>query len=272
MKKIYRDILILLAALVITWLVFFILIRKDTGKNQSQQNQSLISTTKEEKIAKALRKNVFARFDTISNPVLDAAIDSIEQRLTKHSDNDYNIFILQDSTVNAFATLRGDIFLFTGLIEYTSSSEMLASVIAHEMGHIENKHFVQRMSRQIGLQTVILIFAGGNAGTITQLAQNLLTMRYSREQEQEADKAAMVMLAEAGINPQNLTRFFLKLTNRNSKYEGEYMELFMSHPSLKNRIQAASVYKTGKEFHEIPFNLDWNEVQQAINSRDARPC
>lgn len=263
MRKIYRDLVLLLAAVVITWLVFSLLLRNQSGDDQ-QQNHSLISTKNEKAIARALRKNVFAQYDTIQKPVLQTAIDSINHRLTKQSEVDYNIYILQDSTVNAFATLQGDIFLFTGLIEYSSSPEMLASVIAHEMGHIKNKHFVQRMTRQLGLQTVILIFTGGDAGTITQLTQNLLNMRYSREQEQEADKIAMKKLEEAHINPQNLTRFFLKLNNRKSSNEDEYLELFMSHPSLENRIQSANAYKPDKNFYKNPFDLDWNEVQKAI--------
>lgn len=265
MNRIFRDLLILLATIAITWLVFTLLIRDNSGDNNSKKEFSVISEENEKEVAQALRKNVFSQYDTIQNPVLQTAIDSIEQRLTKQSENEYNIYILQDSSVNAFATLQGDIFLFRGLIEYTSSPEMLSSVIAHEIGHIKNEHFVKRMSRQIGLQTVILIFTGGDAGTITQLTQNLLNMRYSREQEKEADKIALKKLEKSNINPQNLTRFFLKLNKRSSKYQEEYLELFMTHPSLKNRIHAATSYETGKDYHKTPIDLDWNKVQKTAD-------
>lgn len=268
MNKIFRDILILLSVIALIWIAITLWIRHSPEEGHSKKEFSIISEENEIKIAKALRKSVFEQYDTLNHPALNTAVDSIKQRLTEQTDKDYNIYILQDSSINAFATLQGDIFLFTGLIEYTPSAEMLASVIAHEMGHIREEHFVHRMSQQIGLQTAILILTGGDAGTIAQLSKSLLNMQYSRKQEREADKIALQKLEDANVNPQNLTRFFIKLNSSHSIPDNQYLELFMTHPSLSDRIRDATEYKTDEDFHKISFGLDWPEVQEIAGELD----
>ena len=262
MKRTYRDLLILAGAFGIIWLVF-------TFYNDFiTPGVELVPENKQVKLAQALRKLVFTEFDTLDNPIVESSIDTIVNRLRSSLDSlddDLNIFILDHEEVNAFATLKGDIFIFSGLIRFAESPEMLASVLAHEIGHIVNEHYVDRLSREVGISVVFSIMTGGDPSTVGELSKTLFSLTFSRDEEREADEFASDLLIKAGINPANSTRFFLKLQREEIGDFPEEMELFMTHPDIKERIEQTSSFKAPSDFVEKPFDLDWEKVLDALD-------
>jgi len=257
MKRIYRDILILIGAFVIVWFVF------SRINGFIDTDTRILTADRQEKLAENLRKIVFQRYDTVDNQVVRTAVDSIAKRLEKAigtSEHKFNVYILNDTIVNAFATLQGDIYIFSGLIRFSDSPEMLASVIAHEMGHIVNDHYVERLSREIGINVVFTILTGGDASTIGELGKSLFSLSFSRDEEREADKFAGDLLLKAGISPERSTQFFLKLQREDIGNFTETLEPFMTHPDMKERIEETSKFKVPDDFAEKHFDFDWGLV------------
>lgn len=257
MKRIYRDLLILAGAFVLVWLIFY------QYNGFIRTDEHLISEKNQVKLAESLREMVFNRYDTVTSEIVRSSMDSIVSRLKTGLDSldyEFNVYILHDTTINAFATLQGDIYVFSGLISFSDSPEMLASVIAHEMGHIVNDHYVERLTRELGINVVFTILTGGDASTIGELSKSLFSLTFSRDEEREADRFASDLLLKTGINPARSTQFFLKLQREEVHAFSEAMEVFMTHPDLKERIEQTASIKAPEDFVEVPFNLNWKEV------------
>jgi predicted Zn-dependent protease len=104
---------------------------------------------------------------------------------------DYNIIVLDDTQVNAFTIPGGNIYVFKGLISFCDSPEQLAAVLAHEMGHVEKRHTVNRLVREFGLSILFSIITGGDGVLLSDLYQTLISTGFSRSQEKEADQFAL---------------------------------------------------------------------------------
>jgi predicted Zn-dependent protease len=261
MKRIYRDLLILVGAFLAVWVVFIL------SNDYFTPKTPVASDSLQEKVAGNLRTLIFNRYDTLDNQVVTGSVDTIVERLKTgldSTDQHFNIYILDDTTINAFATLEGDIFIFSGLIRFSDSPEMLASVIAHEMGHIVHDHYVERLSREIGINVVFTILTGGDASTIGELSKSLFSLRFSRDEEREADYFASELLLKTGISPANSTRFFLKLQREEVYQFSEALEAFTTHPDMKERIEHAANFTIPEDFEERLIELDWEAVLRQV--------
>jgi predicted Zn-dependent protease len=262
MKRSYRDLLILAGVFVLIWVIF------SQYNDFIRTDEHLISKKNQVRLADNLREMVFNRYDTLRSEVVRNSMDSIVSRLKTGLDSidyEFNVYILHDTTINAFATLQGDIYVFSGLIGFSDSPEMLASVIAHEMGHIVNDHYVERLTRELGINVVFTILTGGDASTVGELSKSLFSLTFSRDEEREADRFASDLLLKTGINPSYSTQFFLKLQREEVHDFSEAMEIFMTHPDLKERIEQTASVTTPEDFDEVRFDLDWDEVLSELN-------
>jgi predicted Zn-dependent protease len=261
MKRTYRDLLLLLGAFAIVWLVFTVF------NDYLVPKPKIVTEGTQEKLARNLRTLVFDRYDTLDNQIVNSGMDSIVNRLKPHLDSlgyDFNIYILDDPTINAFTTLQGDIFIFRGLITFSDSPEMLASVIAHEMGHLIHDHYVERLSREVGINVIFTILTGGDASTIGELGKSVFSLQFSREEEREADEFASDLLLKSGISPARSTQFFLKLQREDINNFSEAMEVFTTHPDVKERIESAARFDVPEDFTEQPFDIDWESILSEI--------
>ena len=179
------------------------------------------------------------------------------------SEYDYNIIVLDNAQINAFTIPGGNIYVFSGLISFCDSPEQLAAVLAHEMGHVEKRHTVDRLAREFGLSVLFSIMTGGDTVLLTDLYQTLISSGFSRSQEKEADQFALNLLEDASISPKSIASFFRKLNRENLAYD-ENIELVMTHPHNNTRIKASLNHEVDETFKEIPFNLNWEEIKAAL--------
>src|SRR5690606_9225318 len=142
---------------------------------------------------------------------------------------DYKFYILQDSTVNAFAIPGGHIFLHRGLFLFCNSAEELAGVISHEIGHCEHRHSMRKLLKEVGLSVVISTLSGGNSGQLTEYGQMVVSSKFSRDYEKDADKYAVRLMENSSINPVVLSDFFERLNKAGLDYP-QSMEWMASHP------------------------------------------
>ncbi len=168
---------------------------------------------------------------------LNAYIDQIGQRLAANSDRPnipYTFQVVNDKAINAFATAGGFVYVNTGLIAAADNEAQLASVMAHEIGHIKHRHVLKSIQKA-ALEQGLASAAGVDRNTAIGLGVQLgLRLPRSREYEYQADETGLNTLIKAGYAPAGMTGFFEKLLNK-----GGSMPTFLStHPNTKDRIEA----------------------------------
>ncbi|AVQ70896.1 beta-barrel assembly-enhancing protease [Microcystis aeruginosa NIES-1211] len=187
-----------------------------------QINQGLLESGKI-KLAKDARINQY--------------VQEIGQRLAATSDRPdlpYTFQVVRDNSINAFATMGGFVYLHTGLIKTASNEAELASVIAHEIGHIVGRHSITQL-RNTALAQGLLSAAGLDTKTWVQLGVNLAyNLPNSRKDELEADRLGLNNLAEAGYAPTAMISFMGKLAQQG----GSTPTILSTHPATGDRILA----------------------------------
>ena len=147
--------------------------------------------------------------------------------------------IKDDKTLNAFCTPGGYIYVYTGLIKYLDSEDQLAGVMGHEIAHADCRHSMRQLYKQYGVQLLLSVGMGATgtnpnsgAGQIAQITSSLVGLKFSREDETEADACSVKYLCPTEYNAAGAAGFFRKVGNGNSPPE------FMStHPNPDNRVQ-----------------------------------
>ena len=155
--------------------------------------------------------------------------------------------LVQNKEANAFCMPGGKIVVYEGLLPYTQNEASLAIVLGHEIAHAVAKHSAEQMSKQIKNQygTQILggvLQAAGVSSTTTQLAQILAqkglqfrSLKYSRDNETEADRMGLIFAAMAGYDPNVAVAFWQRMSQGSSSNQND---MFSDHPSDAKRIAA----------------------------------
>jgi beta-barrel assembly-enhancing protease len=204
--------------------------------------------------------------------VLDA-VESIRKRLLANEpDTTYKIEILvvESDVVNAVTFPGGLIVVFVPLIKVTSCPEELASVLAHEIGHVVHRDPLRQMAKELGVSTVLAMVNGGKPAPVIQtMIKDFINIQYTREQEREADEYGLALLAKSGISPAYFGRFMDKLAPDTTAEKGndEAFEYLSTHPDVHERVDSA--FAAGKRFDnkmEKPFKIDWKNVKKRLPS------
>lgn len=192
----------------------------------------------------------------VTDPLLTDYLEHLLYRLAMHSqlqDRRLELVIIDNKTMNAFAVPGGVIGVHNGLFLYADNEDELASVLAHELGHLSQHHFERNVERQkeallptmAGLlgSLIIAATAGGDAGmaaiTATQAASVQNQLRYSRENEREADRSGIETLENAGFNPEAMANMFESLQRESRLYGRQPPEFLLTHPVTESRIADA---------------------------------
>lgn len=160
-----------------------------------------------------LGRQVFARMRgglklVESGPELDA-VRSLGARLTQGSRFTYEFHVARDASINAFALPGGVIVVHTGLIEAARRPEELAGVLAHEVQHVEQRHSLEAMVKQLGLRGLWAAVTGDVGGSLAgSAALKLASLRFSRGAEHEADALGFDSLVKHDIDPRGMVDFF----------------------------------------------------------------
>jgi beta-barrel assembly-enhancing protease len=170
-----------------------------------------------------------------SNSSVKRYVTSIGERLKPDSsrpDLNYTFQVVEDSALNAFATMGGYVYVTTGLVKAADDEAQLASVIGHEMGHIGAKHALKQM-REAALTQGALTAAGLNRSAAVNIGVDLALNRPNgRQDEYEADELGLATLTAAGYAPSAMVAFMEKLLNQRS------VPTFLStHPATSDRIE-----------------------------------
>lgn len=168
--------------------------------------------------------------------------------------------LVADKNVNAFCMPGGKIVVYEGLLPVTQDEASLAIVLGHEIAHAVAKHSAEQMSKkirqnygtQIGSQILGAIAGqsvGDLAGAVAQQGFSFANLRYSRDNETEADHIGLIFAAMAGYNPQMAVPFWKRMAalSRNSNQS----DMFSDHPSDAKRIAAIQQWMpTAMKYYE----------------------
>lgn len=203
-------------------------------------------------------------------------IDEIGARLiaaAPRQDVTYQFEVIDaPDTVNAFALPGGYLYVYTGLLKLCENEAELASVMAHEIAHVAAHHHGESFTRQYGVQILSDLVLGDNPHTAARVAADLLgtgvMMRYSRDNEREADMLGMNMLVRAGYNPDGMVTFMRKLVAADQQSGGRGLAIFASHPPSQERLQSLQ-YMANQYPLEMrqQANLNAQRYQQIVLSR-----
>lgn len=184
----------------------------------------------------------------VSDRDINSYIGALGQKLvrSKYAGSfPYSFAVVGDPSVNAFSVPGGPVFVNTGLFPMVENEGQLAGVLAHEISHVALRHGTNQASKAQFARIPMLLaglFAGGSLlGQLTQLGvgltANSVLLRFSREDETEADYLGALIMADAGYNPLEMARFFEKLQAKAGR-QGILSQYLSDHPNPGNRVQA----------------------------------
>ncbi|MBW4485534.1 MAG: M48 family metalloprotease [Tildeniella torsiva UHER 1998/13D] len=167
------------------------------------------------------------------NSGVSAYINEIGQRLATNSDRPnipYTFQVVDDDSVNAFATAGGFVYIQTGLINEAANEAELAGVMAHEIGHITGRHAISQMRQQALASGVAGALEVRQDALVNIGVQLALQLPNSREAEYDADRRGFNNLGRAGYDTRGFITFMQKLEG------GSSAEFLSSHPNPGNRV------------------------------------
>lgn len=219
----------------------------------------LIPDSVDDRLGDALVGDFGGRF--CHTPAGDAALKKLVNSLDDNP-GDLRVEVAKIDMLNAIALPGGNVILFDGLIKQAKTPDEVAGVLAHEIGHVREKHVMQALLRQMGLAVVL----GGIDGNSGALVNNVLAMSYSRNSEAEADAHSMKVLGNANISPVGTASFFDRLSQLDGsagvKQDAAITGYLSSHPLSASRKAAfeKSIVK-GKNYKPALTSAEWTELK-----------
>lgn len=214
------------------------------------------------------------RVEVVRDPDGERALASIGDALVEAGGPvayPYSFRIVRDSTVNAFALPGGFVYVHTGLLRNARDVTELAGVLGHEVAHARLSHGARQARKQQGLSAAIglvCVFTGlcdsGLSQVAINLGANVLTAKFSRTDELQADSAGIEYTSRAGIDPHGMVRFFERLRERSGDVPA-YVEWVSTHPMEGTRIENAERLIGSRSGGETPAAL--NEAFVVLRAR-----
>jgi len=176
-------------------------------------------------------------------------VSCVADAVTAVTGGQWEVTVFDSDQVNAFALPGGKIGVYEGLLDVAETDDQLATVIAHEVGHVIAGHGNERISQQYatqgGLQAVSAFLGGGGGGAGGQAimsalglgAQVGILLPFSRTQESEADTVGLELMAKAGFDPRQSVQLWQNMAQAGGEKPAEFLS---THPSNQSRIQNLS--------------------------------
>jgi Zn-dependent protease with chaperone function len=236
----------------------------------------LIPPEWEKQIGESAMQDLLAREEVVrEGPVVDA-VKAMTARLTEQVANSpyhFTVTVVKSPVVNAFALPGGSLVVFTGLIKEAKSPEEVAGVLGHEINHVLRRHGMERIVKTLGIMAVAAIVFGDQQGLIglaKQLGIEIVTLKYNRDQETEADLTGLRLLHKAKVDPAGMIAFFERLAQ--SEKDKQRVELLSTHPMSTARAERLKAELTIlSKFMPEPFAFDWGTVQASLKAGDTTP-
>ena len=244
---------------------------------------AVLSANQEHRLGRAWLRDLRGQTPIMQDALVQEYVENLVYRLASFSDlnePDLAIVVINSPAINAFAVPGGVIGLNAGLFLNAASEDEVASVVAHEIAHVSQRHFTRRYmdSKRRGpavmaamLASIALAVAGaGDAGmagmAATQAASIQAQLAYSRQNEYEADRVGMQTLARAGMDPTAMPRFFERMLEQ-QRYAGDPPEFLLTHPLTEERVADSRARARNLPHPDSKPSLPFELVRARIQAR-----
>jgi len=212
------------------------------------------------------------------NPEVVTYLKNLSDKLAAYmelpDDMEITVHYMDEEIENAFATLGGHIYIYRGLMNLLPNENALSMVVAHEMAHIKHRHPVIAMGRGVVIGLFLASIAGFSGdyfvGQIVSDAGIITLLTFNRDQEREADVAALTAVAGHYGHIAGSKDLFDALLKLEKKYPLNPPEFFRTHPLSEKRIEhirylaKKNNWSTAGEITNIPDNI-LNKIREAYD-------
>jgi predicted Zn-dependent protease len=246
---------------------------------------TLFTPDQERELGEAFFRNLHNQVLISEDPEITEYIQSIGQKLAANSDNpqqNFTFFIVVAPEINAFAGPGGYIGINSGLLLTSESESELASVLAHEIAHVTQRHLYQAFdaARKMSIPSAAMMLGAILLGTQSpQLGQAALIaaqagmaqmqINFTRDNEQEADRVGMQTLSRSEFDPRAMPLFFERL-QQSSRYVGrELPEFLRTHPVTVSRIADTRARSESFPYRQYPDSLGYQLARARLKAESA---
>ena len=219
------------------------------GNRNPGKGVNFYSIEREIALGKGLAQEVERTSKLIDDPVVVEYVNRVGQNLVRNSDArvPFTIKVIDSDEVNAFALPGGFFYVNSGLILRAQEESELAGVMAHEISHVIARHGTKQATKgemmQLATIPLILLGPGGWAGYGIYQALNLAIplsyLKFSRDDEREADYLGIQYMYKAGYDPNSYVTFFERIQADEKRRPGSIPRLFSTHAPTPERIELA---------------------------------
>ena len=244
-----------------------------------ENSAGLISPKEEYELGRRGISQYRSYFPQAQDPYYEEYLDNLLGKMLLHSGlpaQRLSLLVIDDANINAFAAPGGIVGVNTGTFLVAQTEQQLASILAHELAHLSQRHYARRLAYQrtqtpMNIATLLgsmLILASGNgdagiaAITATQAKQMSNSLSFGRDMEREADRVGLDTLVNSGFDPNGMPQMFEQLA-RASRYRAKLPEFLLSHPVTESRISDAQSRSQNYPLRHYPDN----EIFQILKAR-----
>jgi len=252
---------------------------------------ALVSPAQERKLGEMVARQIRGSGGYLDDPEVNDYLNELGHRLVAarpDSPWDFEFSAMADPVVNAFAVPGGFVFVNVGLILMTQTESELASVLAHEITHVTQHHYVRNLSAQknaVILQIAAMLVAiaaatkGGSQGgqvasAAMATAQGMAIqsqLNYTRQNEYEADRIGFQRLYAAGYDTTAMAAMFQRLLKQSRFSDGNAPGYLRTHPVTTERIADAQARAEQEPYRQVPDTLDFQMVRALLRSYQGTP-
>jgi predicted Zn-dependent protease len=242
---------------------------------------SLMTSVQEQELGAAFYRSLNGQLKISTDPEVKEYIQSLGSRLTINSDNPsqpYTFFVVMDPVINAFAGPGGYVGVNSGLVILTEQESELASVLAHEISHVTQRHLFQtfqamsKMAIPVAVGTLLLAIlgakAGGNGAMAGMMAGQGMGVQYqlnfTRDNEVEADLVGMQVLSRSEFDPRAMPEFFERM-QQSTRFAGNKVpEFLLTHPVTTSRISDTRSRAEHFSYRQYPDSINYQIIKAKL--------
>jgi beta-barrel assembly-enhancing protease len=223
----------------------------------------------------------------MDDPEVTEYINALGRRLVAAAPDarlDFQFFMMQDNTINAFAMPGGFVGVHTGLLLAAQTESELAGVLAHEIAHVTQRHMARMLAQQqqlsiptIAALVVAVLASRGNSdvgqGIIAAAGAGTIQAQldYTREYEREADRMGFQILQDANFDVNGMASFFERLQKATRIYENNAPAYMRTHPLTTERIADMQNRAYRAVYKQSPDSLEFHLVRAKLRAEQESP-
>ncbi len=206
-----------------------------------------VTTQQEVALGRDYANQINRQLPLVRDGAVNSYINSLGRRIAANADPRgirYTFYVVNSDVVNAFAIPGGHIYINRGLIEHSDNMSELAGALAHEIGHVVERHGIEQVQRAQNANTMVGVLYGvllrRQPGTVERAAVGVggsaVFASYGRNAEREADQVAVGYLVRTGINPMGMVTLFEELLRQQQRSPSRVEQWFSTHPTSQERV------------------------------------